>query len=369
MSPQSLRQFPVKRHSVTSVGGSSRWNQSRACDICHRVMKTPYTYRLVRLNHFAPEQMGAAVSHGAFDFFLLEGVSHEFLHEHRDYGGLALDDMQFRFGAWVRGPFRSDRICIGFFRELVCPCWNNGFTVNTTDLQIYAESTDLACRIYPHSRCAVVQVSRSALESAAKRHLGQAVALPAHGMVNHHVGEEARRDVSEAFDLCCNLLEKGGQTADQGVEIFLQTLVRAIRGASCPLAKQDDRRGLHAMQMVKLAELYLAAHLSDGYSSEEFARAVGLSERSLELQFKKIFGMSPKKWRQYMGLNIAYRKLGRGAERTGMVAEVAAACGFSHPGRFSAVYRELFGELPVRTRKHERCVVDQQGSIFRSFVH
>lgn len=332
-------------------------------------MKTPFTYRLVRLNHFAPEQMGMAVSHGVFDYFLLEGAAHEFLHEHRDYGGLVLDDMRFSFGEWVRGQFRADRLCIGFFRELESPCWINGFAVTTSDLQLYAESADLACRIYPHSRCALVQISRSVLEMAAKRHLGHALWLPAHGMVNLDPGEEARRDVGEAFDLCGSLLEKGGQLADQGIEILLQTLVRAIRGACVSRPKQDDRRSQQALQMVKLAELYLAAHLSESYSSDEFARAVGLSERSLELQFKKIFGMSPKKWRQYMGLNIAHRKLGRGTERAGMVAEVAAACGFAHPGRFSAVYRDLFGELPVRTRQHERRAIDQQESIFRSLVY
>lgn len=332
-------------------------------------MKTPFIYRLVRLNHFDPEQMGLSSSHGVFENFLLEKCMGEFCHEHRDYGGLMLDEMQIQFGEWIRGQFRSDRICIGFFKELECPCWMNGIGVHTTDLQLYAERTDLACRMYPRSRYALVQLPRSALDAAARQHLGHAVWLPTHGMANLQPDEDARRNVAEAFDLCGSLLEKGGQIADRGVEFLLQTVVHAIRSADPSSVRQDERRSQQALQMVRLAELYLAAHLSESYSSEEFARAVGMSERSLELQFKKIFGISPKKWRQCMGLNIARRKLGRGLERSGMVAEVAAACGFSHAGRFSAGYRELFGELPVNTRKHERSVIDQQESIFRPFVY
>lgn len=332
-------------------------------------MKTPFIYRLVRLNHFDPEQMGLSSSHGVFDYFLLDKCVGEFFHEHRDYGELVLDEMQIEFGEWIRGQFRPDRFCIGFFKELEIPCWMNGIAVHPGDLQLYAERTDLACRMYPRSRCALVQLSRSALEAAARQHLGHAVWLPSHGMANLHPDEDARRNLAEAFDLCGSLLEKGGQIAERGREILLQTVVQAIRSADPSHARQDERRSQQALQMVRMSELYLAAHLSESYSSEEFARAVGMSERRLELQFKKIFGMSPKKWRQYMGLNIAHRKLGRGPERSGMVAEVAAACGFSHAGRFSAVYRELFGELPVRTRKHERIVIDQQESIFRPFVY
>lgn len=359
----------VHPSSAQMVTGAAAGWKNPVCYLCQRFMIKPFIYRLTRLNHFAPEQMSTSITHGVFDCFLLEGTPSGFVHEQRDYGELVLDDVQVHFGEWMRGQMRGDRLCIGFFRELECPCWINGLAVETPDLQLYSERAELACRVYPQSRFAVIQVPRATLERAAKQHLGHPVWLPTQGMVNLQPEVEDRRDVNEAFDLCCNLMEKGGTLAEQGMSILLHALVRAIRGSNLAKARQDERRCQQALQMVKLSELYLAAHLSESYSSEEFARAVGMSERSLELQFKKIFGMSPKKWRQYMGLNIANRKLGRASDRAGVVAEVAAACGFSHAGRFSALYRDLFGELPVRTRQNERHPVDQQGSIFRSFVY
>ncbi len=337
------------------------------------VMKTPYSYRCTRLNQFCPSFLADAMTQGAFEHYLLEGKSCDHSQEHWQYGGIVLDVMCGEFGEWIRGTFRADRVCIGYFESASKAAWINGSSVDDQVLQVYTEKCELACRLYPQTRWALIQVPRSCLEKHFREVVGNSARWPSleSGGVSLYSGAEGRVDVGVCFDLCTYLLGKGGDLADQGVSMLLAAISRAILGGKRQVSKDEGGRGSQALQKVKLAELYLAAHLAESYSSHEFARAVGLSERSLELQFKKIFGMSPKKWRQYMGLNIAHRRLGNAGVKPGVVAEIAASCGFSHPGRFSAVYREVFGELPLFTKNGERRghSFSQQESIFKTFMH
>lgn len=84
-------------------------------------------------------------------------------------------------------------------------------------------------------------------------------------------------------------------------------------------------------------------------SALEMARAAGVSQRTLELAFTSQVGMTPGKYLKLHRLNQSHNALARGDAETTSVTEVALSMGFSHPGRFSAEYRKLFGELPSET--------------------
>ncbi|MNR39034.1 HTH-type transcriptional activator RhaS [compost metagenome] len=53
-------------------------------------------------------------------------------------------------------------------------------------------------------------------------------------------------------------------------------------------------------------------------------------------------------WLRLQRLDAARAQLRRGDAHS--IAEVALRCGFAHLGRFSAYYRERFGELPSETQ-------------------
>jgi transcriptional regulator GlxA family with amidase domain len=81
----------------------------------------------------------------------------------------------------------------------------------------------------------------------------------------------------------------------------------------------------------------------------EAARAVGISVRSLQAAFSKHRGSSPMAFLRDRRLESArQRSL---TMHSPSVTEVALACGFSHLGRFSQLYRERFGESPTETRR------------------
>jgi len=83
--------------------------------------------------------------------------------------------------------------------------------------------------------------------------------------------------------------------------------------------------------------------IGTAYSSTQFCKGLGMTERNLELYFREALGVRPKAWFQCLSLHHARTMLRAKATGRGRVTEVALACGFDHFGRFSEAYRELFG--------------------------
>ncbi|GAB4176305.1 MAG: hypothetical protein Fur0032_16240 [Terrimicrobiaceae bacterium] len=70
---------------------------------------------------------------------------------------------------------------------------------------------------------------------------------------------------------------------------------------------------------------------------------VRASRRTLHLGFLELYGLGPMAYLRVIRLNGARRDLRRAR---GSVTDIAMAWGFNHLGRFSAYYRQFFGELP-----------------------
>jgi len=78
--------------------------------------------------------------------------------------------------------------------------------------------------------------------------------------------------------------------------------------------------------------------------------ATGVSSEALQRAFADTVGLSPSAWLRIRRLNGARRDL-RLARGTGeSVSAIAMKWGFWHLGRFSAYYREQFGEYPSAAR-------------------
>ena len=88
-------------------------------------------------------------------------------------------------------------------------------------------------------------------------------------------------------------------------------------------------------------------HAADPITVLDIAEAAGVTSRSLQLAYKSAFGMTPMQalLRERMR-RVRFDLL---HEDIVSVADTAMKWGFSHLGRFSAAYREDFGELPNQT--------------------
>jgi len=99
-------------------------------------------------------------------------------------------------------------------------------------------------------------------------------------------------------------------------------------------------------------ERYVMSRLCAPIALEDLARASGVSSRSLHMYCKRRFGVGPMVWLRNMRLDAARQKLGSDAHC--LITDVAMDFGFGHLGRFSAYYRERFGELPRDTAAARR---------------
>jgi AraC family ethanolamine operon transcriptional activator len=76
--------------------------------------------------------------------------------------------------------------------------------------------------------------------------------------------------------------------------------------------------------------------------------AVGARERTLHLSCVEAFGRPPGTLLAELRLNATHRALLHPSSETSVTA-VAAHYGFFHFGRFAAIYRRQFEELPSTT--------------------
>jgi len=79
------------------------------------------------------------------------------------------------------------------------------------------------------------------------------------------------------------------------------------------------------------------------------AQAVGVSQKTLEMAFREVMDTTPGKYLMLTRLNGARHALAHADKESTTVTDVAMDLGFTHPGRFSKAYKDLFGELPSDT--------------------
>ncbi|VCU67942.1 XylDLEGF operon transcriptional activator 1 [Pseudomonas synxantha] len=103
----------------------------------------------------------------------------------------------------------------------------------------------------------------------------------------------------------------------------------------------------HTLSPLEAARQYSLSHLWAPISLEDLARAAGISSRSLHTYCKKAFGVGPMTWLRDIRLDEARRKIQARSQYS--ITDIALAVGFGHLGRFSAYYKDRFGELPSDT--------------------
>lgn len=79
------------------------------------------------------------------------------------------------------------------------------------------------------------------------------------------------------------------------------------------------------------------------------AATIGVTDRWIRAAFDREFGVSPTAFFRARNLHRARHDLRMANTADSTVTDVAMRWGFWHPGRFSGLYRRVFGELPSET--------------------
>lgn len=87
----------------------------------------------------------------------------------------------------------------------------------------------------------------------------------------------------------------------------------------------------------------------------DVCRALNVSRRTLQYSFEEVLGLNPATYLRVLRLNRARRDLVAAHDvNAAQVKDVVSRWGFWHLSRFSAEYREMYGELPSVTLKNAR---------------
>ncbi len=106
---------------------------------------------------------------------------------------------------------------------------------------------------------------------------------------------------------------------------------------------------------VSLAIDYIEHHLAEPISLGDIAAHVRMSPRSIQAGFREDLGTTPISYIRDRRLDAVRRELLAARPGDGLtVTDIAARWAFTHPGNFSCVYRQRFGEPPSRTLRGSR---------------
>jgi AraC family ethanolamine operon transcriptional activator len=101
--------------------------------------------------------------------------------------------------------------------------------------------------------------------------------------------------------------------------------------------------------VVERTEAYVREHAGETIPVSELCRVLGLSERTLRNAFHDVTGLAPKRWLLAERLHGVRRALCNAGGTATTVTRAATEHGFFELGRFTRVYKEMFGEVPSVT--------------------
>ncbi|MEU7893397.1 AraC family transcriptional regulator [Nonomuraea sp. NPDC049152] len=102
-------------------------------------------------------------------------------------------------------------------------------------------------------------------------------------------------------------------------------------------------------KVVRRAMEFIEEHAHLPLTTDDVARAVAVSGRSLQEGFRAYLGLTPMAHLRQVRLTRVHEELAAGDPARVTVTTVAARWGFLHQGRFAALYRRRFGRSPSET--------------------
>jgi AraC-like DNA-binding protein len=156
----------------------------------------------------------------------------------------------------------------------------------------------------------------------------------------YHTGGNSA--LSKALEDCCK------QNAVAYIRVLNAILPNQIR----QLIKKDIRRSSDRyQQMVAKLDQIIQTLPSHHAYSEDLARRVGTSVRTLQVASRFVNGMSLHRYLRLKRLTAARDQLSKGESS---VKAAALANGFRHLSDFSRLYVKTFGEKPSETLAHAK---------------
>jgi AraC-like DNA-binding protein len=227
----------------------------------------------------------------------------------------------------------------------------NGLEASYGDIIAFRAGSTGYNRSFAACKWGSIGLGHEDLAAAGQTLIGRELSAP---QVTHGI-----KPPPSALNRLLNLHEAAGHLAKTAPEILAkpevgqameQALIEAM--VSC-LASGDpvnDRSAYrhHAKVMRRLEEV-LRASSAESLYMDDLCKTIGVSYRTLHACCREHLSMGPKRYLILRRMHLARRALSRSDPEKTSVTEIATDYGFWELGRFSVVYRSLFGESPSTT--------------------
>lgn len=127
---------------------------------------------------------------------------------------------------------------------------------------------------------------------------------------------------------------------------LLHEIVEQVMEITCP-EKTLDLQGSQE-EIIHSVHAYLVGHLSERITIEELSRRFLMNTTTLKQLFKKVYGTT-------IAAHVKQHRMEQAAllllKTPQDIAAIAQAVGYESQSRFSAAFKEAYGELPTEYRK------------------
>lgn len=203
-----------------------------------------------------------------------------------------------------------------------------------------------------------IKIPRTALET----HLSDLTRTQVTGPVDFgliiDLTSRAGRGLLRCLDFVRREWDEDGVLAQHGgtrrhVEAMIMTnLLMAASGPHQNLLRQEHTTSRPAA--LKRALDYIHEHAHELPTLTDLTAAAGVSARTLQLQFLRNLGCTPLQYLRDVRLRAARAELLHPRSADVTVTDVATSWGFYNLGRFSSLYRSVYGETPSETLRRAK---------------
>jgi AraC-like DNA-binding protein len=145
---------------------------------------------------------------------------------------------------------------------------------------------------------------------------------------------------------------------DKGTSIQIENEI--VTAMTSLLKKQKPKKPsfTNSEKVAMSIKKKLFKHMDHKITVSSLAKKYNISEKGLQNGFNSLFGITPNQFMRLLKLNLVHHELVQKSAMQSTIEQVAQKWGFSHMGRFSKYYTELFGENPSVTLKKESPFID-----------
>ncbi|BCW61271.1 AraC family transcriptional regulator [Arthrobacter sp. StoSoilB22] len=190
----------------------------------------------------------------------------------------------------------------------------------------------------------IVYVRRSAVERVAGQLYGHDTVDLGYGMdLSGAAGRAFLRSVVELHD---DMISQPRTTAPAFVQGLLADSMVSRLLMAMELPGDETRDAESESRLVREFRELLDRHAFEELTVPDIAECLGVSVRTLQTALRAETGATPSELLRSIRLDRAREMLLEASPREQSVTAIAELCGFTHQGRFSALYVKAFGELP-----------------------